>query len=161
MRSVPTPPRPPHRVSQPRWRWETPILVTGLILAIASGVMAYRVGGPYGERFQDDARVQRVFNETTGALELLIYDIDGDLRFDSWSYMQGERVLRTEYDDDGDGRVDHWEYFRPDGTTERLDADGDGDGRPDRRTLFDADGTPTSDTPLDSHTHTTEEKEPS
>ena len=125
-------------------RWQTAILVTGLALAIASGIVAYRIGGPYGEGLQEDRRVRRVVNEETRATEMLSYDIDGDLRFDTWSYMDGERAIRTEYDVDGDGRVDTWEYYRADGTTARLDADTDGNGRSDWRILFDGTGTMTS-----------------
>jgi len=129
----------------PHWRWQIPILVMGLALAIGSGVIAYRIGGPYGEEMQKDRRVRQVFNEETGAAEVVVYDIDGDLRFDRWSYMDGQRVIRTEYDDDGDGRIDHWEYFRSDGTTERLEADTDGNGRFDWRIRLDSEGMVTSE----------------
>ena len=117
-----------------------PILVTGLVFAIASGIVAYRVGGPYGERLENGPRSRQVFNEETGELELAIYDLDGNLRYDTWSYWDGERLLRREHDDDEDGRIDHWWYFRHDQTLERLERDTDGDGRPDERTLFDAGG---------------------
>lgn len=128
----------------PHRSWEIAILVTGLVLAIVSGFVAYRIGGPHGERLEDDPRVRRVFDEETGAIEMLSYDIDGDLRVDTWSYMDGEMAIRTEYDVDGDGRVDHWEYFRTDGTTARLDADTNGNGYSDWRILFDGTGTVTS-----------------
>ena len=59
-------------------RWETAVLVTGLALAIASGIVACRIGGPYGERLQKDRRVRRVVNEETRAIELLSYDIEVD-----------------------------------------------------------------------------------
>ena len=136
--------RDPQSTPASHRRWEIAILVTSLALAIASGIVAYRVGGPYGEGFQEGRRVRRVFNEETGAVEMLSYDIDGDLRFDTWSYMDGERAIRTEYDVDGDRRVDRWEYFRADGTTERLDVDTDGNGQSDFRISFDGAGTVTS-----------------
>ena len=41
-------------------RWEIPILATGLILAIASGTIAYRVGGPYGQGLRHDPSANRV-----------------------------------------------------------------------------------------------------
>ena len=129
-------------------QWEIPILLAGLILAIASGVVAYRVGGPYGERLEVDRRVDRVFDEATGQLKILVYDTNGNLTPDARSYMDGERVLRTEYDDNEDGVIDIWEFFRPDQTTERLDEDTDGDGRPDRRTLFDTTGAITAEISL-------------
>ena len=124
-------------------------MVTGLVLAIASGVVAYRVGGPYGERLNPDPRVRRVFNADTGRLELMMHDASGNLRFDMWSYMDGERVLRIEYDDNEDGLIEYWEYFRADQTPEWLDEDTNGDGKPDRRTLFAPDGTVTAELVLD------------
>lgn len=141
--------KPMPMIHAPRWRWEMPILVTGLVFAIASGVVAYRVGGPYGERLHEDPRVRRVFDEKTGRLELVKYDASGNLRFDMWSYMDAERVVRIEYDDNEDGLMDYWEYLRADQSTDRLDADTDGDGQPDHRTLFAPDGSITADFNLD------------
>ena len=138
----------------PQWRWATPILVTGLVLAIASGVIAYRVGGPYGERLQPDPRVRRVVNDDTGELELQITDRDGDLRFDSWAYMDGGRFTRRERDTDGDGAIDSWDYFRADGSLETMEEDTDGDGKPDLRTVFDANEEMISETPMTGISHT-------
>ncbi len=128
-------------MSRPTSRWETPILVTGLILAIASGVIAYRLGGPYGERFERNPRVKQIANDVTGELEVLAWDMDGNLRLDTWSYLEEGRLLRREFDDDEDGAVDHWCYYRPDQSLERHERDTDGDGVADVRTLFDAEGT--------------------
>ena len=121
----------------------------GLVLAVASGVIACRVGGPYGELLNPDPRVRRVYNDETGTLELVMYDTSGNLRWDMWSYMDGDRVLRMEYDNNEDGLIESWEYFRADQTTERLDEDTDGDGTPDRRTLFAPDGSVTTEFSLD------------
>jgi hypothetical protein len=46
-----------------------------------------------------------------GKLRLLIYDSNGDGKPDTWSYMDGERIVRIEIDADGDGLVDRWEYY--------------------------------------------------
>ena len=120
-------------------------MVTGLILAIASGVVAYRVGGPYGQGLERGPRPRQVFNEETGALEVGIYDLDGNLQYDTWSYWDDERLVRREHDDDEDGRIDHWWYFSEGATPEeqvleRLEIDTDNDGRADQRTLYDTDG---------------------
>ena len=68
-----------------RWPWEGPILATGLILAIASGVIAYRLGGPYGERFETNPHVTRIVDPQTRELESVAWDMDGNLRLDGLS----------------------------------------------------------------------------
>lgn len=138
----------PTRTSGPRWKWEVPILIAGLILSVVSGVVAYRIGGPHGERLNEDPRVRQVFDEDTGNLTLVIYDYSGDLRFDTWAYMNGGNVVRVEQDTDEDGVVDSWEYYRPDLSQERLEEDTNKDGRPDRRILLDATGNILSETEI-------------
>ena len=98
---------------------------------MASGVVAYRIDGPYGEREAHDPRVKRVVDPATGRLQLLVYDADGDGRFDTWSYMDGDRLLRMEIDTDRDGVIDRWELYRPDGTLERVGSSSKKDGHPD------------------------------
>ena len=107
------------------------ILLCGLTTAAASGVMAYRASGPYGERGRDDPRVRRFYDPATGRLRLLVYNANGHGRFDTWSYMDGNRVLRIETDDDGDGLIDRWEYYGADGSVEQSAASSKHDGRPD------------------------------
>lgn len=126
-------------------RLEWVILLSGLVLAIASGVAAYRISGPYGERDRDDPRVTRFYDPNSGRLRLLVYDADGDGRFDTWSYMDGDRVIRMEFDSDGDGRVDRWEYFKVDGSIEKIGTSSRHDGQPDTWRYPNADGTVASD----------------
>jgi hypothetical protein len=102
-------------------RLETLILVTGFTLAVVSGVASYRANGPYGDRRDEDPRVQRVYDPATGRLTMVAYDADGDLRLDRWCYMDGERLLRMDVDADGDGAVDRREYYRADGKIERTE----------------------------------------
>lgn len=109
-----------------------------------SGGIAYHVGGPHGEGLRDDPRVRRVIDRESGAVQRVMYDLDGDFRIDRWSELEGERVVRTAYDLDDDGQIDHWEYFRHDGSTRRVDADTDGNGQTDVRLLFDNAGALTS-----------------
>ena len=115
----------------PRPWLERSILTVGFVAAVASGVVAYRVSGPYGEREAHDPRVRRVVDPKTGRLQLLVYDADGDGHFDTWSYMDGDRLLRMEIDTNNDGVVDRWEYYRADGTLERVGSSSTGDGHPD------------------------------
>lgn len=118
-------------------RW---LLTVGFVLAVVSGVVAYRAGGPYGERFRPDPRVAQVASEPAIETETLALDTTGDLRFDTWSHAVGDTVVRSEQDEDGDGRIDTWEYYRPDETLERFEKDTDGDGVADYRTSIAADG---------------------
>lgn len=54
---------------------------------------------------------------------------------DTWHYVAGQRLARSERDSDGDGRIDEWwEYLdpaRPDCPT--MYADANGDGRRDQK----------------------------
>jgi hypothetical protein len=93
-------------------RTELAIIGIGMVLAVASGVAAYRLDGPYGEKNAQDPRVRRIA-DASGRLRLLIYDANGDGVFDTWSHMDGDRVLDIQIDEDGDGSPDRIEYFNP------------------------------------------------
>ena len=124
----------------PLGRWDVLILLVGLVLAVASGVVAYRVGGPYGERLNGDLRFHRAIVQNSGDGEAVVFDSSGDLQLDTWSYIEDEGGIKNEHDANADGRIDTWEYYRADETLERLDKDTDGDGEPDYRTVFAPDG---------------------
>ncbi len=117
--------------------------MVGLVAAVVSGIVAYRLGGPYGERF-DTARVRRVFNQQTGELETLIYDVDGDLRLDNWTYWENGHRVRHEIDDDEDGRIDRWHFFdvndAEDAVPEREGFSSVDDGVMDAWRYFEKDG---------------------
>ena len=106
---------------------EKVVVIAGFIVAAASGVYAWRAYGPHGERADIDPRVRRIYNATTGRVDVVVFDSDGDLRFDTWSYMDGDRLVRMDTDDDGNGTIDRRQYFRPGeilDQTEFLDAAG-------------------------------------
>lgn len=110
-----------------------------------------------------DAARKRISPEydQAGKLQLLKYDSTGNGKVDTWSYMDGPRVLRIEIDQDGDGAIDRWEYYGPnqellkvgvskrhDGTEDRIEyfehggmvraeEDTDADGRIDKWETFD------------------------
>jgi hypothetical protein len=57
-----------------------------------------------------------VYNQTTGRLEQLVADRDGDGTPDSRAFMDGVAVTRVELDRNNDGAADRWEYYAtPDG----------------------------------------------
>jgi hypothetical protein len=76
-----------------------------------------------------------VYNKTTGKLEQLISDRNGDGRPDTWAYMTGPHITKIDIDRNGDGRPDRWEYYSAppaDGSPtiiERADEANGDDGR--------------------------------
>ena len=56
-------------------------------------------------------RITPEYDQATGRLKLLKYDSNGNGVTDTWSYMDGTRVVRIEIDKDEDGKIDRWEYY--------------------------------------------------
>ena len=52
-----------------------------------------------------------VYNKTTGALEQLVSDRDGDGKVDTRAFMEGVRLKHIEIDRNGDGAPDRWEFY--------------------------------------------------
>ena len=80
---------------------------------------------------QPSADLRAVYDPETGALRQLQLDGDKNGRVDTWSYMDGTRVLRIEIDRDEDGKIDRWEYYGHGGTLERVGLSRAQDGRAD------------------------------
>jgi hypothetical protein len=87
-----------------------------------------------------DGRVEPVYDQTTGRLQLLKYDANADGTIDTWSYMDGARVVRIELDPNQDEVIDRWEYYRPDQTVEKVGTSRAGDNTPDSWAFYDASG---------------------
>jgi hypothetical protein len=89
---------------------------------------------PDPERARLEQTTQATYDPKTGRLQRLTYDANRNGRIDTWTYMDGKTILRSEVDRDEDGRIDRWEYHAADGTVERIrvEEDDDGDGTPDR-----------------------------
>lgn len=81
------------------------------------------------------------YDAQTGRLKLLKYDSDGDGVIDTWSYMDGGRVLRIEVDTDEDGTVDRWEHYGATGKLEKIGFSSEDDGREDAWQYLADDGT--------------------
>ncbi len=78
-----------------------------------------------------ETNIEPVYDAATGRLELLKYDSRGQGRVDTWSYMNGSRILRIEMDRDGDGTIDRWEYYDATGALEKVGYSRANDGRVD------------------------------
>lgn len=89
---------------------------------------------PDQERERLKQTTQATYDPSTGRLQRLTYDANKNGRIDTWTYMDGKTILRSEVDRDEDGAVDRWEYHAADGSVERIRTaeDDDGDGKPDR-----------------------------
>jgi hypothetical protein len=85
-------------------------------------------------------KIEPTYNKQTGRLELLRYDSDGDGRFDTFSYMDGARILRIEIDRNEDGKIDRWEYYGADRRLEKVGFSRAQDGVEDAWSYFDASG---------------------
>src|SRR6187549_2300415 len=81
------------------------VLLGGLAIAVWSGILAFVWYGPYGERLNDDPRVDRIYDEH-GQLREIGFDTDGDLRLDRWAFFKNNDVIRMDADTTGDGIAD-------------------------------------------------------
>jgi hypothetical protein len=84
-----------------------------------------------GCRSSETASIEPVYDKLTGTLQMLKYDANGNGKVDTWSYMDGTRVLRIEIDKDEDGRVDRWEYYGADQKLEKTGTSRANDGKED------------------------------
>jgi hypothetical protein len=68
-----------------------------------------------------------VYDVKTGKLTQLIYDSDRDGRADTWSDMDGPRIVRIAIDTNRDGTADRWEYYDSTGKLEKVGVSRGGD----------------------------------
>jgi hypothetical protein len=85
-------------------------------------------------------RLQPVYDQKTGKLQLLKFDSKGDGKIDTWSYMDGPHIVRIELDKDGNGTIDRWEYYGPDRKLEKVGFSRANDGQEDAWSYAGADG---------------------
>jgi hypothetical protein len=81
-----------------------------------------------------------VYDKKTGKLTQLTFDADKDGKNDTWSYMDGTRIVRIEIDRDNDGRIDRWEYYGADQKVEKIGIASENDGKADAWAYPAADG---------------------
>ena len=95
------------------------------------------------DRTGDEAaeRITPEYDKTTGKLTLLKYDSNGNGKVDTWSYMDGARVVRIEIDKNEDGKIDRWEYYDANQKLEKIGTSRAQDGKEDSWSYPGADGT--------------------
>jgi hypothetical protein len=86
-------------------------------------------------------RIQPVYDQQTGKLKLLKYDSNGDGTVDTWSHMDGARIVRIEIDKDGNDKIDRWEYYGADQKLEKVGLSRSNDGKEDAWSYAGPDGT--------------------
>ncbi len=84
--------------------------------------------------------IEPIYDQQTGKLQLLKYDSNGNGKIDTWSYMDGARVVRIEIDSDEDGKIDRWEYYGPHQTLEKIGSSRANDGHEDAWSYIGWDG---------------------
>ena len=85
-------------------------------------------------------RITPTYNKTTGRLELLKYDSDGDGKPDMFTYMDGARVVRIEIDKDEDGKIERWEHYDSNRKLEKIGFSRQNDGIEDAWSYLGPDG---------------------
>lgn len=92
------------------------------------------------KREQARKRISPEYDKATGKLILLKYDSDSDGIVDTWSYMDGARVVRIEIDKNQDGKIDRWEYYDANQKLERIASSRAQDGKEDSWSYLAGDG---------------------
>ena len=86
------------------------------------------------------SHIEPVYDKLTGKLQLLKYDSNGNGKVDTWSYMDGARVVRIEIDNDEDGQIERWEYYNAAQQLEKVGMSLGHDGKEDAWSYAGSDG---------------------
>jgi O-antigen ligase len=89
---------------------ELAIAIGTTVVAVASGVIAYRISGPYGESAAD-RRIHRIYDVPAKRLTQLFYDKDGNGIFDVWIDLRNPASTVIEKDSNEDGIPESRERF--------------------------------------------------
>ena len=90
-----------------------------LFLALAFvSVLAAGCSDPEKDRIE--ATSIPTYDEKTGKLTRITADLNKNGKIDTFTYMDGTRVLRSEIDADEDGKIEKWEYHGDDGTVIKV-----------------------------------------
>jgi hypothetical protein len=111
--------------------------------AVGAGCLSLALIASACDRRGDEGRKRLTpeYDKVTGKLSLLQYDSNGNGKVDTWSYMDGARVVRIEIDKDEDGKIDRWEYYGPDQKLEKIGSSRGQDGKEDAWSYPGPDGT--------------------
>jgi hypothetical protein len=113
------------------------VKIPASILVIAAVALSATTCGGSGTK---NTQIEPVYNTETGRLQLLKYDANTNGTVDTWSYMDGRRVLRIEIDKDEDGRIERWDHYDDDQKIEKVGFSRENDGKEDAWWYAGADG---------------------
>src|SRR5215471_9038751 len=99
-----------------------------LVVALMSTACLVACERPQAAR---TGKITPEYDKQTGKLRLLKLDSNNNGKVDTWSYMDGARVVRIEIDKDEDGKIDRWEYYTPDRKLEKVGFSRLNDGKED------------------------------
>ena len=80
------------------------------------------------------------YDPATGKLKELTYDANRDGRIDTWTSMDGTRLLLSRVDRNEDGKIDRWEYFGDTGALVKVGFSRKDDGHVDAWAFSGSDG---------------------
>lgn len=83
------------------------------------------------ERDRLKATTKATYDERSGRLKELTYDVNRNGRIDTWTEMDGSRPVRSRLDRNEDGRIDRWEYYDASGRLVKVGFSRRDNGQPD------------------------------
>jgi hypothetical protein len=105
---------------------------------VAASLSIVAACGP--DRDGQPTRIKPIYNENTNRLEQLMYDSNGNGKIDTWSHMDGTRVLWIEIDKDENDVIERWEYYGPDQKLLKVGYSTTNDGKVNAWAFKNADG---------------------
>jgi hypothetical protein len=115
---------------------ETVVKVVLVVMAVAVTLAASACSS---DREAAKKRITPEYDQS-GKLQLLKYDSKGNGQVDTWSYMDGARIVRIEIDKDGNGTIDRWEYYDANQKIEKIGLSRLNDGKADAWSFAGPDG---------------------
>jgi hypothetical protein len=91
--------------------------VAGLIVLVLFSIPAC---APDPEEERIKATTKASYDKETGRLRALTYDKNKDGVIDTWTKMDGTKILSSEIDADQNGKIDRWEYYGEGGRLEKV-----------------------------------------
>lgn len=88
---------------------------------------------PDPEQLRAQRTIDAEYDMETGRLELITFDSDDNGTVDTWSYIDGNTVLRIGIDQNEDSVVERWNYYVGDRILETVGSSRGGERAPARR----------------------------
>ena len=113
---------------------------TSRLIAVSAGSILLFALFIYGCGNSNTSKQIEPVYDKTGRLQLLKYDANNNGRPETFSYMDGGRIVRIEIDKDEDGKIDRWEYYDQNQKLTKVGFSRENDGTVDAWSYPRADG---------------------